>query len=86
MKILKIIIECSEDMFSAYAENVEGIYGGGETVEEVKQSILDAIAISTEEFPPDNILSILKGRYDVVYHFDEESFSTTTKVSSLMPL
>ncbi|ERJ57158.1 type II toxin-antitoxin system HicB family antitoxin [Sphingobacterium paucimobilis] len=74
MKTLKIVIERSEDMFSAYAENAEGIYGGGDTVEEAKQSILDAIAIITEEFTPDNIPSILKGRYDIVYHFDAESF------------
>ncbi len=26
-------------MYSAYAENMEGIYGGGNTVEEAKESI-----------------------------------------------
>lgn len=73
MKTLKIVIERSEDMFSAYAENAKGIYGGGDTVQEAKQSILDAIQIITEEFSPDNIPSILKGDYTIVYHFDAES-------------
>jgi len=62
MKTLKIIIERSADMFSAYAENVPGIYGGGDTVEEAKQSILDSIALLKEYNTPDNIPSILEGR------------------------
>lgn len=52
---LKIIIERSENMFSAYAENAEGIYGGGDSVKEAKQSILDAIAIIVEEFTAENM-------------------------------
>ncbi|MDM1048747.1 MULTISPECIES: type II toxin-antitoxin system HicB family antitoxin [Sphingobacterium] len=74
MRTLKIIIERSDDMFSAYAENAEGIYGGGDTVEEAKKSILDAIDIMTGEFAAENIPSILKGNYKVIYHFDAESF------------
>ena len=73
MKIIKIIIERSADMFSAYAENVEGIYGEGDTVEKTKQSILDAISIIKEEFTPENIPAILKGEYEILYHFDVES-------------
>lgn len=74
MKTLKIIIERSEDMFSAYAENVEGVYGGGDTVEEAKQSILDAIRLLNEYNEPKNIPGLLKGAYNIVYHFDAESF------------
>ena len=73
MKTLKIIIERSDDMFSAYAENAEGIYGGGDTVEEAKQSILDAICIIKAEFTPENIPTILKGDYEIIYNFDVES-------------
>ena len=29
MKNIKIIIEKTKDMYTAYAENAEGIYGGG---------------------------------------------------------
>jgi len=73
MKTLKIVIERSADMFSAYAENAEGIYGGGDTVKEAKQSILNAIQIIKEEFTSENIPAILNGDYEIVYHFDIES-------------
>jgi predicted RNase H-like HicB family nuclease len=39
MKKLTIIIEKTKDMYSSYAENMEGIYGGGNTIEEAKESI-----------------------------------------------
>ncbi len=39
MKKLKIIIEKTKDMYSSYAENMKGIYGGGNTIEEAKESI-----------------------------------------------
>ena len=38
-KQIKIIIERSDDAFSSYAENVSGIYGMGDTVEQAKQSV-----------------------------------------------
>lgn len=34
---------------------------------------LDAIQIIKEEFTPENIPTILKGDYEIVYHFDVES-------------
>ncbi len=39
MKKLTIIIEKTKDMYTAYAENMEGIYGGGNTIQEAKASI-----------------------------------------------
>jgi hypothetical protein len=39
MKQLTIIIEKTKDMYSAYAENMDGIYGGGGTIDEAKESI-----------------------------------------------
>jgi len=73
METIKIIIERSVDMFSAYADNVEGIYGGGDTVEEAKQSILDAIRLLKEHNTEENIPAILKGEYEISYCFDTES-------------
>jgi len=32
-------------MYTAYAENAEGIYGGGDTIEEAKTSILTSIKL-----------------------------------------
>ncbi|RRJ87780.1 type II toxin-antitoxin system HicB family antitoxin [Flavobacterium macacae] len=73
MKTVKIIIEKTEDMFSAFAENVEGIYAGGDTVEEVKQSVLDSIRLLKEYNTPENIPSILKGVYNITFQFDAVS-------------
>jgi hypothetical protein len=39
MKKLTIIIEKTKDLYTAYAENMEGIYGGGNTILEAKESI-----------------------------------------------
>ena len=73
MKQLKIIIERSKDQFSAYAENVNGIYGGGDTVEETKQSIQNAIRLLKKYNKTDQIPAILNGKYEIVYKFDVES-------------
>ena len=74
MKILKIVIERSSDMFGAYAENAKGIYGTGDSVQEAKLSVLNALKIIKEEFKPESIPSILKSEYQIVYRFDAESF------------
>ena len=34
--VVKIIIERIKNSFTSYAENVEGVYGQGDTVEEAK--------------------------------------------------
>src|SRR5450432_1455776 len=73
MKQVKIVIEKSKDHYSSYAENVEGIYGGGETPEEAKQSVIDAIKLLKKYNKPENIPSILKGNYELVYRFDTVS-------------
>jgi predicted RNase H-like HicB family nuclease len=45
MKQVTIIIERSKDLYTAYAENIAGIYGAGDTVEEAKQSVIKAIEL-----------------------------------------
>ncbi|MEI5984655.1 MULTISPECIES: type II toxin-antitoxin system HicB family antitoxin [Sphingobacterium] len=74
MKTLEIIIERGEEMFGAYAERIKGVYGTGNTVEETKQSILDSIELLKEYNTAENIPNVLKGDYNIVYHFDAESF------------
>jgi len=67
MKEIKVIIEKSSDSFGAYSENVSGIYGAGDTAEECKQSVLDAIETLKElESCPIE----LKEDYKIVYKFD----------------
>jgi len=71
MKKIKIIIEKAQDgYFSAYSENVEGIYGMGASVQDVKQDVLDGIDTLKSM---NNVPDILKGNYELIYKFDTES-------------
>lgn len=73
-KKIKIIIERSDDSYSSYAENVPGIYGQGNTVDEAKQSALAGIDLLKKYNQDENIPAILKGDYEIVFKFDAESF------------
>lgn len=73
MKLVKVIIEKTADMYSAFAENVEGVYGGGDTAEEAKKSIVEAIELLKEGNSEENVPDILKGDYKLIYKFDTES-------------
>ncbi|MBC2838881.1 type II toxin-antitoxin system HicB family antitoxin [Robiginitalea sp. SC105] len=71
METIRIIIEKTKDGYSAYADNVEGIYAMGDSVAEVKQSVKDSIE-TIMEFG-DDIPDVLKGDYTILYKFDMES-------------
>ena len=71
-KKVKIIIEKSVDSFSAYAENVAGIYGQGNTVEEAKKSAIEGLELLKKY--NEKIPAILKSDYEIVFKFDVESF------------
>lgn len=73
-KKIKIVIERSDDSYSAYAENVPGIYGQGDTVDEAKQSALTGIELLKKHNANENIPAVLKGDYEIVFRFDAESF------------
>jgi hypothetical protein len=70
MKQVKVIIERSEDAFWAYAEQVEGVSGGGDTVEEAKHSLMESIELQKEL---DNWPKSLGKNYTLVFKFDTES-------------
>lgn len=73
MKTLKIVIEKSSDSFGAYAQDVNGIYGAGATLAEVKQSINDAID-NIKTFDEKDIPEILKEDIELVFVFETQSF------------
>ena len=73
MKILKIVIEKSSDSFGAYAQDVNGIYGAGDTLAEVKQSINDAID-NIKTFDEKDIPEILKEDIELIFVFETQSF------------
>lgn len=69
---ISVTIEKGADLFGAWADNVPGIYGEGETVKETKESILAAIALYKEY--NDDIPSELAGDVEIEWHFDVQSF------------
>ena len=69
-----IIIEKGTDLFSAWAENIPGIYGEGKSVKEVKEDILKSISLYKELNEEKNIPEELKGEYEIEWHFDVQSF------------
>jgi predicted RNase H-like HicB family nuclease len=76
MATIKIIIEKSSDYYNAYAENCDGVYGAGDTVEEAKTNAFEALKLLKETRPENEWPEILKGTYDIEYQFDAQSFLT----------
>lgn len=72
MRIIKIIIERSEDLFWAYAEGDDPITGGGETVAACKQDVLDCIE-TLKEMDIKNKERYADGAFELVFKFDTES-------------
>jgi len=68
-----MVIGASKDHFGAYSEGGEGIYGAGDTIEECKQSVQDAIDTIKEFYEDREIPEVLKGDYELVYRYDTES-------------
>jgi predicted RNase H-like HicB family nuclease len=67
MKSIEIIIEKNDDGFWGYSENERAIVGGGDTVQDCKQDILDCIETLREL---NSCPQSLKGDYELVYKFD----------------
>ncbi|WP_291287229.1 type II toxin-antitoxin system HicB family antitoxin [Flavobacterium sp.] len=72
MKTIRIIIERNEDGFWGYAENEKAIVGGGDTVQECKQDILDCIS-TLKDLDAGNRPPFLEKEYELVYKFDTAS-------------
>ena len=67
MKIIRMVIERSNDCYWAYAENLAGVSGGGDTVEEAKKEALNALALQKE------LGNIANREYEIRYKYDAES-------------
>jgi len=72
MPVVKIIIEKTSDFYSAYAENVEGIYGAGATVQKTKESVVKSLELYVK-YNKKRLPKILQGDYSVKYRFDAQS-------------
>ncbi|MBO7646866.1 MAG: helix-turn-helix transcriptional regulator [Bacteroidales bacterium] len=74
MEQIVMIIEKSRDYYGAYAENGDGIYAAGETIEEVQADTLRAIELIKSELPEAQWPKVLKSDYEIIWKFDAESF------------
>jgi len=72
MSVIKIVIEKTKDFYSAYAENIEGIYGAGATVQKTKESILKSLDLY-KKYNKKNLPKALQREYAVKYRFDTQS-------------
>jgi predicted RNase H-like HicB family nuclease len=66
-KILIKIEQANDGSYSAYADNVEGIYGMGDTIEECKKSIIEAIKLILKYNDSFKLPKILKTNYEIEY-------------------
>lgn len=73
-KQVRIVIERSDDSYSAYAENIPGVYGHADTVEEAKNAVLTGLKLFKEYNQEEHIPAILKGDYEIIFKFDTKSF------------
>lgn len=69
---LIVTIEKGVDQYGAWVEGVPGIYGAGDSVNEVKEDVLAAI----ELYKKNNSIvpEILNGNYEIKWQFDTASF------------
>jgi len=74
MEQLIIGIVKSEDHYGAYALNCPGVYGAGDTIEEVKENVLEGLRLLIESRREEEIPDILKSDYEILYKFVMQSF------------
>ncbi len=68
-KVLKAIVTGGKDQFGAWVENVPGVYGAGDTVEETKDNLLEAIELLKEEGN-----EFFSEPYEIEFTFDTSGF------------
>jgi predicted RNase H-like HicB family nuclease len=73
-KMEKVIVMISKDSngYGAWIENLPGVYGEGDTVEDAKQSIISGLNLYIKHNK--NLPNLLQKEYDMEYHLDVLSF------------
>lgn len=71
-KELTIVITRGDEQFAAWIEEVPGVYGAGDTVEEAKADLSNGLDLFIEENK--TLPDILKGEYHFKYTFDTSAF------------
>ena len=78
MEILKAIIEKAENNYSAYFEGLDGVVSAGDTLEEIKANLSEAldVYIDTSKEKGCEIPEFLKGEYEIQFSMDVKSLLT----------
>lgn len=71
----KLIINicASADHFGAYSANCDGIYAAGDTIDEVKADVNEAIRLIKANLPEDRWPEPLKEDFEIEWHYDTQS-------------
>ena len=72
-KKLIIVVGASKDHYGAYAENCEGIYAAGDTIEETQKDVLEAIRLLKENLAKADWPEILREEYEIVWKYDVQT-------------
>lgn len=72
MSKLQVIIERAEENYSAYIEGIDGVVATGESIDEIKTNMLEAIGIFVEECREFGceVPAALQGEYEVNFKMD----------------
>lgn len=73
MATIKIIIEKTKDFYTAYAENLEFIYGAGATVQKTKDSVMKSILLY-RRYNKNKLPKVLQAEPKIIFKFDTQSF------------
>lgn len=76
MEKLIIQIEASKDFFDGFAVNVDGISGGGNTIEECKENILEGLKLMVKNSDKSYSKApkwLINGDYEIEYRYDTQS-------------
>lgn len=65
-----VVICSSKDGYGAFAENCDGIYGAGDTVEECKKDFLKSIEEIKSMFPKKDWPAPLLGNYEIEWKME----------------
>ena len=76
MKALTVIIERTENNYSAYLAEVDGVIATGHSIDEIKANIVNAITVLLEDCREygEEIPEELKGEYSLTFKMDVKSF------------
>lgn len=70
MEKLIIQIGASDDHFGAFAVNVEGVFGAGDSPREALDNLHEAIALIKASRPESEVPLLLRGAYEVEVQYD----------------